>query len=481
VLSSSSKESLKTHIQKKQCDILSVYSSKVESSKFLKPTKSFATTSFTLISELDKSFSSRPSLLKGKILLTQFEWYKKYLLSLYPYLIIHTIEDKNKMIETLLHDEAYAIITLDDQADYLISKYGYGKLKINGFLAKEEPLELSVGVQKDELLLYQVVQKALKSIPQKVIQSSMNRWRMTRYESREDYSLIFTVLGVMSLILVIMIYYQKKLRNFNTELENLVNEKTRALREINEYLEETVAQKVDELIQKDEILTVQSKQAVMGEMISMIAHQWRQPLNTITLKISNLQIQQMMGKEINATELNSAFDEINSTIGYLSETVDDFKTYFHPDKEKEVVEIDELLSKAINFVLPRAKAEGIKLGITQPSTIEMQVYPNELIQVLLNIFNNAIDVYMQRERNDKFIEVYAENRANEVWIYIKDQAGGIKQEHLGKLFEPYFSTKGKNGTGLGLYMSQMIIEKQFSGKIQVQTQGETTSFIIQIP
>ena len=331
------------------------------------------------------------------------------------------------------------------------------------------------------MLLYGVVEKALQSISQKTIQAKMNRWKMTRYKTKEDYSLIFTVLGIMSLILIIMLYFQRKLKNFNAELENIVNEKTRALREINEYLEETVAQKVDELIHKDEILTVQSKQAVMGEMISMIAHQWRQPLNTITLKISNLQIQQMMGKEIKTEELESAFDEINSTIGYLSETVDDFKTYFHPDKEKEVVEIDELLSKAINFVLPRAKAAGIKLGITQPSSIEMQVYPNELIQVLLNIFNNAIDVYMQIERNDKLIEVYAQNRANEVWIYIKDQAGGIKQEHLGKIFEPYFSTKGKNGTGLGLYMSQMIIEKQFSGKIKVQTQGETTSFIIQIP
>jgi signal transduction histidine kinase len=242
-----------------------------------------------------------------------------------------------------------------------------------------------------------------------------------------------------------------------------------------------VSQKVDELIQKDKILTIQSKQAVMGEMISMIAHQWRQPLNMITLGISNLQIKQMMHQKIEDEELKKTLDNINETIGYLSETVDDFKTYFHPDKETELVKIDDLLNKAINFVLPRVKSNAIEIGVTEPSSIELKVYPNELIQVLLNILNNAIDAYDGNGIRGKSIDLYTKEQEEMVCIFIKDEAGGISDENLSKLFEPYFSTKGKNGTGLGLYMSQMIIEKQFNGKIVVNVEGDSTTFIIQIP
>jgi len=479
-IESSSAEEFKEHILNRKCEVVSVMATDREYPN-MKATQAFSSTHFTLVSELDKSFISYPNLLKNKTLLTQLQSYKDYLQHFYPYLIIKVVADRNKMIKMLLNKEAYAVVTLDEQADYIIDKYGYGKLKINGFLAKAHPLEASIGVQEKNKLLYSIIQKALKQIPRSELTDISNSWRMTRYQSVVDYSLVVIIVALMSIVLLIMLYYHRKLKNFNKELENLVHEKTRALREINEYLESTVSQKVEELIKKDEILTVQSKQAVMGEMISMIAHQWRQPLNMITLNISNLQIKQMMGQKIEDEVLNSSLDKISETIVYLSETVDDFKTYFHPDKERAVVEIDELLNRAINFVLPRVKTAGIKLGVTQPSSIELQVYPNELIQVLLNILNNAIDAYENIVKKDKAIEIYAKEINQELFIYIKDSAGGIKHEYLQRLFEPYFSTKGKNGTGLGLYMSQMIIEKQFEGKIDVTVDEDKTMFIIRIP
>ena len=481
IVESFSLEDLKTNLEYKECDVLSVYATISSFYKTMQPTRPFGTTHFTLISKLDKSFVSDPVFLKEKVLIVQFEVYQKYLNYLYPYLNIKFIEDKNKMVELLLNGDAYAVITLDEQADYLIDKFGYGKLKINGFLAKEQPLDASIGVQKDEPILFSIIQKALKNIPKSEILDISNSWRMTRYRDITDYSLVIKIVSVMFIIFAIMLYYHRRLKTFNKELESQVNEKTRALREINEYLEDTVSQKVNELISKDEILTVQSKQAVMGEMISMIAHQWRQPLNTITLNISNLQIQQMMGKKIDDEVLNSNLDAINETIGYLSETIDDFKTYFHPDKESVIVSIDDILNKAINFVLPRVKSSGIKVSVTEISLIELHVYPNELIQVLLNILNNAIDAYETIDMNDKRIDLYAKKEDDFVCIYIKDQAGGIKEELITKLFEPYFSTKGKNGTGLGLYMSQMIIEKQFGGTIEIVSENKSSTFIVKIP
>jgi len=475
-----SAKEFKENILNRRCEMVSVMATH-RNYPDIKPTKTFFSTHFTLVSELDKSFISYPNLLKNKIILTQLQSYKDYLKHFYPYLIIKVVQDRNEMIKMLLNKEAYGIVTLDEQADYIIDKYGYGKLKINGFLAKSHPLEASIGVQEKNKILYSIIQKALKQIPRSELTDISNSWRMTRYQSVVDYSLVIFIVCLTSIVFLIMLYYHRKLKSFNKELESLVHEKTRALREINEYLEETVAQKVDELIKKDEILTVQSKQAVMGEMISMIAHQWRQPLNMITLNISNLQIKQMMGAKIEGEILNTSLDKINETIVYLSETVDDFKTYFHPDKERAVVEIDELLKRAINFVHPRIKIAGIKIDITKVSSIKLLVYPNELIQVLLNVLNNAVDAYANVNKKDKIIEIYAQKLDTELFIYVKDSAGGIKQEYIQRLFEPYFSTKGKNGTGLGLYMSQMIIEKQFGGKIDLTVDGDSTTFIIVIP
>jgi signal transduction histidine kinase/ABC-type nitrate/sulfonate/bicarbonate transport system substrate-binding protein len=476
---SSSIEKQHENINTKKCELLSVYAS--QNYENIVPTKPFAKTHFTFISKLDRSFVSDPKLLKGKVLLTQLESFKNYLKSYYPYLTIEVEENKNKMIKRLLNDEVYAIITVDEQADYLIDKFGYGKLKINGFLSKENPLEISIGVQKDEPLLLSIMQKALDNIPQNRLQAIENSWRITRYHKSTDYSLVLKVLLVMSFLLVLMYYYQRKLKSFNRELEYQVYKKTKALREVNESLETTVKEKVEELIQKDEILTMQSKQAVMGEMISMIAHQWRQPLNTITLKISHIQIQSMIGNNIDNDQLLKILNDISETIVYLSETIDDFKTYFHPNKEASQIEIHDLLNKAVNFILPRLKTSSVLIDIQKFQDINVKVYVNELIQVLLNILNNAIDAYEDIQQDDKRIDISTKKENDKVLIYIKDRAGGIKKENINKLFEPYFSTKGKNGTGLGLYMSKMIIEKQFGGKIKVETSKNGSTFIVEIP
>ena len=190
----------------------------------------------------------------------------------------------------------------------------------------------------------------------------------------------------------------------------------------------------------------------------------------------------MMGTKLEDKVLNKSFDEISETIGYLSETIDDFKTYFHPDKKSDLVDIDELLSKAVQFISPRAVAKNIQIRVSSSEPYTLNVYANELIQVLLNILNNAIDAYEESSCEQKYIDIYAHVVDKKSFtIGIKDEAGGISKDVLEKLFEPYFSTKGKNGTGLGLYMSQMIIEKQFNGKLAVLSEENWTKFSITIP
>jgi len=478
---SKSEEALKEHVRDKKCQLLSVMATSTKEFKNLKATKPFSATTFTLLSKLEHSFIDDPTLLQTKVLIVQKDSFRDYLKYLYPYLRIRVEYDKNKMVRDVLYNKAYAIVTLDEQADYFIDKYGYGKLKINGFLAKDRPLKGSIGVQKDEPILFSIIEKALDHIPKEKIDSIRNSWRISRYQTKIDYSIAIKILLFMGIIVLILIYYQRKLKNFNKELERQVFLKTKELREINESLEATVQEKIEELIHKDEILTAQSKQAVMGEMISMIAHQWRQPLNTITLQISNIQLKEMIGENVTKEEFQSILNEISNSVVYLANTIDDFKTYFHPDKESTTIVLNNLISKAIGFIEPRVLQHKIFVEVTGDVQTEVTVYVNELIQVILNILNNAIDAYENYDVESKCIMIHAESRDNKVVITVEDNAGGIKQEHIKQIFEPYFSTKGKNGTGLGLYMSKMIIEKQFNGTINVVSKYDTTKFKIVIP
>lgn len=257
------------------------------------------------------------------------------------------------------------------------------------------------------------------------------------------------VLGVMS---VIIYFYQKKM------------------------------DEAKELIRKQEkIMNVQSKHAIMGEMISMIAHQWRQPLSTVTLSISNLQIKKLLGEKVEEEVIEKTLDEVSKTILYLSETIDDFQTFFNPNREIEELHTKELLQKVLNFVSPRLKDSEIELSTEIDENALLQTYSNELVQVILNLVNNAIDALTVLDKDDAKVLIKTQTDDVFVKIFVIDNADGIKEKDMQRVFEPYFSTKGKNGTGLGLYMSQMIMQKQFGTQIDVSSSPKGSSFAIIIP
>jgi signal transduction histidine kinase len=270
---------------------------------------------------------------------------------------------------------------------------------------------------------------------------------------------------VLIIVTMIIKFYQAKME----EARALVLSQQQKLQE-----------QVKEMMQKDKLLSIQSKQAVMGEMMSMIAHQWRQPLSTVTLNISNLQIKRLLQEKVEAKDLDKTLEDISNTIIYLSETIDDFQTYFQPNKEIEEVEVHELLQRTINFVKPRIKNTQIIIEIEPFDTLYIETYQNEFVQVLLNILNNAIDVLVFDQVRNPNIKLSVTQIKEEVFIKIEDNARGIHIDDMAKIFDPYFSTKGKNGTGLGLYMSQMIVQKQFNGNIDVESSGNGAVFSIRV-
>lgn len=277
-----------------------------------------------------------------------------------------------------------------------------------------------------------------------------------------------------------IVYQKEQLEQLTKDLESKVQEKTKELQLLNLSLEEKVQEKAKELVEKDAMILAQSRQAAMGEMISMIAHQWRQPLSTITLQISNLKINSLLGKQ-SVDETNDALEHVSNTIIYLSETIDDFQSFFKPNKQQERKSICELVERGTNFAKPRLNVANIELLYSCNKEISILTYPNEFAQVIINIINNAIDVLLERKIQKPKITVTIIHIDHAVEILIGDNAGGIVLENSSKIFEPYFSTKGKNGTGLGLYMSKMIIENELGGLLQVHNSDVGAAFTLTIP
>ena len=241
------------------------------------------------------------------------------------------------------------------------------------------------------------------------------------------------------------------------------------------------------LKEHEQLLIQQSKLASMGEMIANIAHQWRQPLSIISTSATGIKIQKEMGILDNASEIKS-LDCINENAQYLSNTIEDFRDFFKKSKTKNFVNLDNLLEKTLKLILTRLKNKEITI-VKNNLNIEFETYEREMIQVFMIIINNSIDA-LENKNYDKFIFFESQKFEDKIIIKIKDNAGGIEENILDRIFEPYFTTKeSKQGTGIGLYMCNEIIVKHLNGKILVANKsfdylGETykgSQFTIEIP
>ncbi|QKJ22130.1 PAS domain-containing protein [Poseidonibacter lekithochrous] len=228
-----------------------------------------------------------------------------------------------------------------------------------------------------------------------------------------------------------------------------------------------IAQDISELKKKNYVLSQQSKMASMGEMLGNIAHQWRQPLSLISTLSTGMKLKKELDV-LSSDEFYEAMDNINNTTQFLSQTIDDFRKFFQHNKDKTEFLINDVFDKTLKIVSAQFTNHDI-LIIKDISDTQVLALENELLQVLINILNNARDALLEK-REDKrliFINVYEEKE--DLIIKIKDNASGIPLDIIDKVFEPYFSTKHQQqGTGIGLYMSEEIVTKHLDGKIEVE-------------
>ena len=242
-----------------------------------------------------------------------------------------------------------------------------------------------------------------------------------------------------------------------------------------------ITYKKEAQLQQD-IIVEQSKSAAMGEMISMIAHQWRQPLQAIAILIQKLPLEKIIDGEISDETLEDVVSSIEEQLSQMSKTIEEFRSFFNPNKDKNRIFAAALLEQARELMAYQFKVDEIELHLIYDEDIEINIHTHEILQVFINILNNAREVLVEKCNQNRKIDIKFYKYHNNIVFEISDNGGGIPSIIMNKIFEPYFSTKkNKNGTGLGLYMSKTIIEKNASGMLSVTNTTEGAMFKITLP
>jgi len=274
---------------------------------------------------------------------------------------------------------------------------------------------------------------------------------------------------------------RKRLENVNLELEIKVAERTQALDELNRTLDQRVRDEVAKRKEQEQLLIHQSRLAAMGEMIGAIAHQWRQPLNALSLVLQNIGLQFQMGR-LTQESMTRLQEKGEAMVMRMSTTIDDFRNFFKPNKHADYFNLLTTLHSASDILEGVFRNHNIALDIDCDPGIEVYGYVGEFSQVVLNILSNAKDAIIARPPVAPAVRIRVFQRNDSVDICFEDNGGGMPDEVLHKIFEPYFTTKEEGkGTGIGLYMSKMIIENSMNGRLSVENVPAGACFTVTLP
>lgn len=401
--------------------------------------------------------------------------------------MLHVSEIQNSLLDSHTQDAKIQLLWQAYKSDLEEKASRYKFLKIvrqwyqNTFLGEQkEQITRLLEVQKnliasiDSTLLAR--DKIRYNLFTQLVQVNINLATINKEVSDSLYGFSLKILGFFLFVLACMFLILSKaitdsINSAYNSLENLVAQKTTELQSLNDNLQKSIEYEVKQNQQKDLFLYQQARLASMGEMIHNIAHQWRQPLNSLTLLIQSFKTKYDQGK------LDEAFLYAQTEYGLkiaknMSETIESFSTFFHPDREKTYFSIKKALLDSLELLSGVLYEESIQVRTNAQEDFEILGYENAFTQVVFVLLNNAIDAFKeskQKLQEARSIKISITPCDEHLSIMVRDNAGGIQLEDIQKIFEPYFTTKHKSvGTGIGLYMAKQIIEKQFFGRIEVQ-------------
>jgi len=348
-------------------------------------------------------------------------------------------------------------------------------------ILNEEKYHLLFNHSNDAFLISEI-----KDERAKIINFNKTALKVSSYNETEilekDFFDLFYELNLDELLRIRNIRKTLKMKTKSHELKTIeldvviyTNEKQQLLFASLRDITERTLLKVDKAKQ-EKLLIQKSKMAAMGEMIGNIAHQWRQPLSQVSGLFVDIESAYMY-KELNKEYLHNRVNEANDLIEYMSKTIDDFRDFFNPNAKKESFLLKDSLNKTSKIIQSTLDFHHIELKIDIKEDIKLYAFKNEYSQAILNIISNAKDILIERNVHKPTIKIYLEEQSI---LCIEDNAGGIDSTIIKKVFDPYFTTKFEYGTGIGLYMTQLIIENKMNGNISVQNTKEGALFKVKV-
>lgn len=274
---------------------------------------------------------------------------------------------------------------------------------------------------------------------------------------------------------------KQQLQHYNQELEHEVMIRTQELADLNIGLDKKIHEEVAKSKKQEALLIHQSRSAAMGEMIGAIAHQWRQPLNALSIVQQNLKLRYQMGY-LDPEFMTANMDKADRLIQKMSSTIDDFRNFFKPNKNTQPFNIRKVMYATAELLDAQLRNHTISLEIDCPDNMNIIGLEGEFSQVILNLINNAKDTLVERQPNQPTISIIGDKFMDGSYrIIVKDNAGGIPEEIFDKIYDPYFSTKEEGkGTGIGLYMSKIIIENNMGGTLHAFNDDFGANFVIHL-
>ncbi|WP_072682696.1 ABC transporter substrate-binding protein [Arcobacter sp. LA11] len=447
-----------SYVDKGKVDFSSIILSKPNVFENLEPTKPYLTGHLVLATRIDEPFLIDIEKIEDNIIgiNSYSKNIKQFILNEYPYLKLKEFNGTDEGLKALADNKIYGFIDVSSSLAYRIqNKYAY-ELKIMNRLDDSEHGG-SMGVKVGNNILLSILNKSIDLVSDKTKREIKNSWISIQHEKTIDYSLILKILVVIGILFVAFMYRQFLLKKVNRDLKNAVRHELRKNRE------------------KDKLLFQQAKLASMGEMLNNIAHQWRQPLNAINSNVAVLD-SIFMKKNIIDNNLEKNLIEIENQTKYMSETIESFRNFFNPEKDKQFFLISNAVDDAISIINYNFNRLNIRIRIFNVNDTLIEGYLGEYIQTIISILNNSRDAFVSKKCENAEINIYIDEM-----IMIEDNAGGIDEKIIDRIFEPYFTTKHKDkGTGTGLYMAKMIIEHSMNGNLSVENIKNGCRFKIKV-
>lgn len=384
---------------------------------------------------------------KGSALISKLE-------KLYPAVNILEVKNTLESFKLVERGKAFSTISTLPVASHYINKYNIESIGIAGYT--DMRLRLSIAVRNDDFLLLSILDKALATIPREQHKLIHDRWVGRQVNQPFNYWYLSYGFAILFLVIFLILY-----RQF-------------VLKEANKGLADAVERKTEENLKQQQLLQEQTKLASMGEMIGAIAHQWRQPLNALGLSIQNLEFDFSDGN-VDEKFIKHYVEKNKKTIAFMSRTIDDFRNFFKIDKIKENFDVRKAIDETITIQEASLCKHNIILNI-RGDDFTLYGLRSEFQQVILNIMTNAAYELKKDSIDNPVITIELGSKT----ITISDNAAGISKKIIDRVFEPYFTTKEQGeGTGIGLYMSKIIIEENMGGSLYIDyLKRDGASFII---